>query len=176
MSRRPFLFCVGDLLLVEQFRDFVDERADVLELTVDRRKADIGDFVDVLEFFHGELADLPGGDFLFEGVLEGGLDVGDGFFDGLDRDRTFLTGAQQAVEQLDAVETLAGAVFLDDDQRDGLDDLIRGEALAALRAFTATTDAFAFVGGAGIDNFAVFTTAVRAFHMCSPSKTVQNTR
>ena len=118
MTRRPFLFCVGDLLLVEQFRDFVDERADVLELTVDRRKADIGDFVDVLEFFHGELADLPGGDFLFEGVLEGGLDVGDGFFDGLDRDRTFLTGAQQAVEQLDAVETLAGAVFLDDDQRD----------------------------------------------------------
>ena len=74
---------------------------------------------------------------------------------------------------LDAVETLAGAVFLDDDQRDGLDDLIRGKALAALRAFTAATDAFSFVGGAGIDNFAVFTTAVGAFHMCSPSKTIE---
>ena len=64
------MFCVGDLLLVEQFRDFVDERADVLELAVDRRKADIGDFVDVLEFFHGELADLPGGDLFFQRVLE----------------------------------------------------------------------------------------------------------
>lgn len=166
------MFCFGDLLLVEELRDLIDERADVLELTVDRSEADIGDFVDVLEFFHGELADLPGGDFLLEGVLQLGFDVGNGFFDDFDRDRTFLTGAQQAVEQLDAVETLASAVFLDDDQRDGLDDLIGRKAFATLRAFPATTDAFAFVSGAGVDNFAVFTAAVRAFHKCSPSKTI----
>ena len=172
MSRRPFLLCFGDLLLIEQLRDFVDKGADVLELTVDRRKADLGDFVDVLEFFHGELADLPGGDLLFKGVLQLGFDVGDGFLDDFDGDRALLTGAQQAVEQLDAIETLAGAVFFDDDQRDGLDDLVSGKALATLRAFTATTDAFAFVSGAGVDNFAVFTAAVRAFHKCSPSKTI----
>ena len=144
------MFCFGDLLFVEQFRDFVDEGADVFELAINRGEPDIGDFVDVLEFFHGEFADFARSDLFFQRVLQLRLDVGDSFFDDFDRDRTFLTGAQQAVEQLDAVETLAGAVFLDDDQRDGLDDLIRGKALAALRAFTAATDAFSFVGGAGI--------------------------
>ena len=60
------------------FQDLVElahEAVDVLELPVDRGKADIGDFVERLQALHDELADLFCRDLAVERILDGLFDL-----------------------------------------------------------------------------------------------------
>lgn len=51
------------LFLLAEYLDFADEFVYVLELAVDGDIADVGDWVEVMEFLHDELPNVRGGDF-----------------------------------------------------------------------------------------------------------------
>ena len=76
--------------IAQQTPQFGNEIVDVLELPVDRCKADIGDIVERMELFHHLLTDHAGGDLLFTRLLEIPLQIVEKPFHGIDTDVQFF--------------------------------------------------------------------------------------
>src|SRR5205814_10650577 len=89
------------------------------------------------------------------------LDVVDDGAQPLRRDVPLLGRLLQARKQLLGVEVLASAVLFDDEERDGLNPFVSGEALPALQAFPPPADRLADFGVARVDHLQVVVTAVR---------------
>ena len=123
-----------------QLVDLVAERLDVLEAAVHRREAHIGDFVEVAQFLHHELAHLARSHLALTERAQAVGDALDGGFDLLLLDRTLLQRAQDARTQLLLVEGLAFAMAFDDQRHHELGGLEGGEALAAGEALAPPTD------------------------------------
>lgn len=144
------------------------EPLDVLELAIDRGKADVRDLVHPAKFLHDELADLAGGDLRFQAIVQRRFDPGDDRFERRERDGTLLAGGDQAVQDLLPVEGLSPAILFDDDQRRGFDALVGGETLVALLACSPAPDDRPFVGRPGLEYAAVGVAAKRAAQSGSP--------
>ena len=112
--------------------ELVHERIDVFEFTVNGSKANIGDFVDLLELIHGISADERGRHFAVERVLQERFNL---VYDALQcfkRYGAFFAGAQKTVQQLVAVKSLAGFIFFYNDHRHSLNDFIGRKAFCAV--------------------------------------------
>ena len=143
------------------FIEFVHERIDVFEFTVNGSKANIGDFVDALELLHRELADIDGSHLAVERILEHSLNLADCLFELFHIDRALFARFEHAVEKLVSVKNLARLVLFDDDYRHGLDYLIGRKTLAAADTFAAAAYSLALVGRTRVDDLALFKTTER---------------
>ena len=76
--------------------------------------------------------------------------------------------ADHAVQDLALVKALAAAVLFDDDHRQALHRLIGGEALGTREALAPAADAAALFGRAGINDLALFVSAIGTFHRAEP--------
>jgi hypothetical protein len=102
--------------------------------------------------------------------LEGLLDFGGDTVQSFKGNGTLFTGTDHAVEQLALIKGLAATVLFNDDQRKAFYRFIGSKALVALKALAAAADAGAFIGGTGIDDFAVKRGTIRTFHGSYPLK------
>ena len=69
------------LLFVEQVLELAHELIDVFEGAIDGGEADVGDFVELVDFFHDEFAHGLDGDFFLVLLLEFALDAVDEVLD-----------------------------------------------------------------------------------------------
>lgn len=81
-----FLFAAG-ILLFQKLSEFVHERADILELPVNRRETYISDRVEAVDTFDHEFSDLGAGDLLLLAVKNLFLDLIHDALDLVDADR-----------------------------------------------------------------------------------------
>src|SRR5690606_13482021 len=79
-------------------------------------------------------------------------------------DGPLLAGLHQTGQHLLPLEGLPAAVLLDDHERRLLPPLVGGNPAAAPLALAAAPDGRPFVGGPGVQHFAVAVVAVRAAH------------
>ena len=80
------------------------------------------------------------------------------------RNGAFFAGAEQAAEDLLAVESLAAAVFLDHHVGDFVDALVGGEAAVAALALAAAADGVGLLAFARVDDAILPETAIGTFH------------
>src|SRR5947207_186698 len=106
-------------------------------MTIHRGEPHVGDFVEPLQFFHHERADVRRGDLLLRPLLERPLDAIRDRLERRDAHRALLARFEQPGDELLALEPLARAVLLHDHVGDFIDPLVAREALAAWKPPTA---------------------------------------
>ena len=104
MGRRPAAAATYDLSALELV-DLALELADVAELPVDRREADVGHLVDAAQLVHDPRADVGRLDLALGTILQVGLDAIGDAFELLHADRPLLAGPDEAADQLLALGT-----------------------------------------------------------------------
>ena len=161
---RRLLFGFPCAVAYEEVFEFFFELADVFEVAVYRCEADVGDGVEAFEVLHNQLADFRGGTFAFRGVHEIGLSGVDNLFQLSRGDGAFFAGAEEAAEDLLAVEAFPAAVFFNDHVRDFVDALVGGAAAIALLALAATANGISFLAFARVDDAILKKSAVGALH------------
>src|SRR4029077_16345565 len=145
--------------------DLALDLLEVHELPIHRGEADVGDLVQVAQALHDHLPDLSGRNLHPAGPPQLRLDVVHDRPQALRRDVALFGRLLQAGEKLLRVEVLASPVLLDDEERDGLNPLVRGEALTALQAFTPSANRLPDLRVSRVDHLQVVVTAVRATHL-----------
>ena len=135
-----------------QHLDFIDELADVLEVAVNGGIPHVGHHVDALEFLHHLRADLARVNLPPVVRLQVLHHLFDHLVQHLQADRALLTGLDDASVQLVAVKGLVPPVPFDHQQIRPFDLLVRREAVLAIEADSATTDAGAVIHGSGINH------------------------
>src|SRR5262245_56838349 len=83
------------LLRVQEILQLVRELVDIAEMTIHRRKAHVGDLVQLFELLHDEGPDVVGGDLFLLPVLEGRLHTIRNRFERRDADGALLARFQQ---------------------------------------------------------------------------------
>ena len=163
----------GEALLVDwdgALPELLDEVVDVLELAVDRGKADVRHLVELPQLVHHEPADFRGRDLALGPVLQRRLDAVSHRLDRGEAHRTLLAGLEQPRHQLLPLEALAAAVLLHHHVRDLIDPLVAGEPPAAVEALAAAADDLALLALARVDDLIAEMSAERALHRgASPS-------
>ena len=144
--------------------DLVAKRLDVLEMPVHRREAHVRHFVELVQLFHHDLADLARGHFALAEAAQLARDVADRFLDGLARYRPLLQRLEHAAAQLALVERHAALVALHHQRHHQLGGLERGEALAAGQAFAAAADLRALGREARVGDLGVVVRAEGTVH------------
>lgn len=124
---------------------FVHKIVYVLELAIDAGKADIGDLIYQPQMLHDDLADLVGGDFRIEAVVDFPFDNFNECPDLIVADRAFPAGFFQSGTYFFRVKRFATAILLDDFDVGLFDVLIRREASLAIQTLPSTTDGKAVV-------------------------------
>jgi len=151
------------MLLAQQVDDLA-ELSGIFELSVNGRKAHVGNVVEAAEVFHNHLADIRRRHFFIQPVCESPLGVIGDILQFLLGDITLLTGDSHRTNELVAIKmfapvlTVAIGLFYDHELQlfDGLKG--RKPPLARL-AFTTPLDGFTVPHGAGVkDGIVVLTT------------------
>ena len=117
---------------------------DVLEVPVHRGVTHVGHFIELVQFFHDDFADLPRRDFALAETAQLARDVPHGFFDGFAAHRAFLQRLVQSAAQLVLVERHAALIVLHHQRHHQLGGFERGETLAAGQALAAPANLRAF--------------------------------
>ena len=137
---------------------------DVLERAIHGGEADVADGVELVQFLHHHLADLPRRDLalaerqdLLDDAVDGGVDVIGG-------DRPLVQCALEARADLLGVEVGTVAVGLHHLRQPQLDGLVGGEPLLAGDAAAAAADGVAGLGDARIDDLRIDAAAERTLH------------
>src|SRR5437870_423167 len=149
------------------FLQRIPEIGDVLEAAVNRRKANVGDLVELVELLHHHLADLARGNLALaqsEHLLHDALDS---LVDVLGGHRPFVQCALEAVANAGGIEIGAGSILLDDLRKTQLRRLVGGESLLAGKAAPPSPYGVACFRDARIDDLRVGTAAEGAFHVTS---------
>jgi len=149
-----FLLVVGEGLPLKQL-DFLDEFADVLEPTVDRGKAHVGDGIDCVQAFHDPGPDEFRGNLAILSRLQIRNDRLDRFLDRVECDGALLAGLDEAGEKFLAVKRLAATVALHGQHLDAFDLLVGGEPGLAAQTLAAAADAGAILRQTGVDDLVV---------------------
>src|SRR5580704_3265290 len=144
--------------------ELFDEVVHVFELAVNRGKTHERDLVDRAEPIEDFLADIAGGNFAVEALIDVGLDVAN---DGLDlafADWPLVAGLFQTGPDLLPVEGNAGAVFLDHFEGRFLDLFVSRESPLANQALAPPPD-HEILAGARINDFRLPVATERANHV-----------
>src|SRR5262249_28334374 len=152
---------------VDQALQLGMELADVLEVPVDGGKANVSDFVGLLQPPHDLLAEFGGGALALRRIHHELLYLVDDLFHGGHRDRAFFTSPQHAGKHFLPLELLPPAVFFHNHVRDFVDALVGGKTLLAFQAFSAAPDRRAFFALARVNYFVILKPAKWAFHGAS---------
>jgi len=116
------------------------EGLDVLEVPVDGSEAHVGNFIEVPQLLHHQLADGAGRDFAVAEAAHAMHDTAHGLVDLLARHRALLERLLHAGTQFGLIERLASAITLDHERHEQLCRLEGRETLAALQALAAAAD------------------------------------
>ena len=85
-------------------------------------------------------------------------------FNQIDTDRPFLASFLQAIEDLDAVESLPSPILFHDQRKGILCSFARGKSFMATEAFPPSPDRIFILSQPGIDDFALGMTTKGTFH------------
>jgi len=151
----------------EEVLELAHELLDILKLSVDRGKADVGYWIEGVQLLHDALADFAGWDLTLELLREFSLQLIDELLKIVHADGTFLARLDKAGEELVSVKRFAAAVFFDDHERLLFDVLVRRESLAAAQTLSPSTDRYTVGTGARIDDLILLVAAERTFHECA---------
>src|SRR4051794_23136673 len=138
--------------LGEQRVDLALQGFEIVEALVDAREPDVGDVVELAQLRHRQGADVRRRDLRGALGTQLGLDLVGRALGGIVRNRSARQRLAEAGGELFAVELLASAVTLDDDQPGRLDPLVGREAGRARHALAATADCRGIVEVAGVDD------------------------
>src|SRR6187200_2238566 len=144
--------------------DLALERLEVLEALIDAGEPDVGDLVDAAELLHGQRADARRRDLGHAGGAQLGFDGVGGCFGGAVRHGPPGQGLAQTGDKSIAVELLADAVALDDDEPRGLDPLIGREPHRTRRALAPASDGCGIVEIPRVDDAGLPLAALGAAH------------
>src|SRR6267142_1965426 len=160
-----FAIPVGfSFLWIQQILELVRELVDVAEVTIHRRKPDVRHFVEPLELFHHESADVRRCNFLLGTLLQRRLHSIGHRLERRDADRPLFTRFEQPCDQLLPVEPFARAVLLHHHVRNLVDPLVAGEPLPAVEAFAPAPDDLPFLRFARVDDLVAQVRAVWTLH------------
>ena len=140
----------------------------ILEFPINRRKAYIGDVIQVVQLGHGFLTDNRGGQFLFADFTQVSFQVVNKFFDNIHADVTFLTGLFYPATHLFPVKDLATPVLFNDHDGNLFNVLVGCKPTAAINAFPAPSNRTGILAQPGIDYLVISFAAIRTFHEPSP--------
>jgi len=140
---------------------------DVLKLSVDGGKTDIGDPIEAVELLHDLLSDFSAFDLPFSFFLKIGLNPVDALLDDIDADGSFFTGLLKAIEDFNPIKRFSSSIFLDDQRKGILCPFTRGKTFLAFEAFPPAADRLLVFSHAGINDFAFWMITERAFHLLS---------
>lgn len=144
--------------------ELFNERARILELTVDAGEAHVGDLIELAQVLHHEFAEPVALDFTLEVGVKFVLDRGHDRFDLLIADRSLPAGLFQAALDLAPLEGNARAVFLHDLDRDFLDPFVGRVTPLAGETFSTTTNGETILAGSRVDDPIIVDTAKRTIH------------
>lgn len=154
-------------LLVCRLTDYALELSahfvEVGELLVDTGEADVRDFVEAAETFHGVLTDDAAGHFGRSGARDSLFNIAGDVLDRLYREPPLFASLPHVIDEFLAIELLATAILLDDHDTEGM-PLISAKSLTAVRALSSAAYRFTAVGIARIDDSGVFVTTKGTFH------------
>src|SRR5262249_6995469 len=136
----------------------------VLEITIDRSKADECDRIVLLQTLHDLLADFGGRALAVRRVNDKGLNLIHHLLHLAHRDRALLARAQQSRKDLLAVKFFAPAVLLYDHVWNLVDAFVGGEAPLTFHALAAAANRPALFALARVDHFVIQESAKRALH------------
>ena len=128
----------------------------------------ISNLIQGLDPLHDHLTDGIGGDFPFQGVLNGLLNLGGDPIQVLHIHLPLVESANHSVEDLVPVEGLTGAVPLHNNNGQALHHFIGGETALAVQAFPTAANALAVLGMTGIHDFTFLVSAKWTFHRKRP--------
>src|SRR6478735_12200990 len=159
----------GAALGVERV-DLALQRLEVLEALVDAGEADVGDLVDAAELLHRQRADAGRRDLGDAGGTQLGFDGVGGGFGGPVRDGPAGQGFAETGNEPVAIELLAHAIALDDDEPGGFDPLIGREPHRAGGALAPASDGGGIVEIPRVDDAGLPLAALGAAHRTPVSR------
>jgi hypothetical protein len=124
--------------LAPQPLDFFVEGLHVLEMTIDRREADVRHFIELPQLLHDELTDHARWHFTIANNSYLVSNTTQSLINGLTRNGPLLQGLLHPGAQLRLVVSLANIVRLDDHRHDQFSRLKRSESFATGQTFTPT--------------------------------------
>lgn len=142
----------------------LDEFLHVLEGSVNRSEANVGDIVESAQLAHEFLPDQRRGELFFPARERPVADAFDDRFQLSEADGAFLAGRLQPLQHFFLRERLATPVFFDHEGIAHRQHLDRREARLAFQAFAPTANNFAFLLFAGVEHPVFTMSARRAFH------------
>ena len=152
-------------LFLFQLLQFLQEGFDILEFTVDRSEAHVGDLVSCLKMLHDDLTDLGGGDLINKRIMKLVLDL---LRQLLGVHGTLLTSLEKSRQKLIAVKKLLGAVLLHNDDLNRFYYFKGGKPLLTSQALSSATDAVPLLHGTGIDHLTICKSTSRTLHSFMP--------
>ena len=149
---------------IPEFFQFLQERINILETPVNRRKTDISHFIHFPQSCQSQLTNGFRGNFPLHGILQFCFDIGHQLFQLFHRYRTLFTGTQNTPQQIIPVKGYLNSILFNDDDGNGFHYLICSKPLLTAQTFPAPPDAFAVISGTGVHDFAFCISAKRTFH------------
>jgi len=98
--------------ILQEGLDLIHEFVDILELTVNRCKSDIGHWIQAIQFIHDDVADHFRPDLPLEHLVDLGLDLVRDFFELVKTDGAFFAGLQHSLENPLPVKRDPASIFL----------------------------------------------------------------
>src|SRR5688572_14866569 len=148
----------------EKVLELAQELVHVLELSVDRREADVGDLVELAEAVHDARSDVGRRHLTLLGVVQMSFDLIHDCVELSGRNRPLLARLHEPGAKLPSIETFPPAVLLDDHVRDFLDRLIGRETATAGFAFPSPADHLSLAALARVHHAIIHRAAERTFH------------
>ena len=145
--------------------ELVEELSDILEITVDARKANVRHRIQPPELVQDVLPEPGGRHLLVPGVDEPALDLVQEAFEGLRRDGTFHARAPEARQELVAVIGLAPTIVLHDERQGLFHPFVRGVAPSAMLTLSPASRDLACLGKARVDDAVLQRSAIGAAHI-----------
>src|SRR5215471_16790046 len=136
----------------------------VLKIAVDGGKANIGDFVNLLEPLHDEFTDFTGSPLTLRRIHHKLFNIVYDVLHLAHGNRALFARPQQSRKDLLALELLPASIFFHNHVRDFVNALVSGKALLALQTLAPSANRFAFFALARVHHLVIFEPAKRTFH------------
>ena len=157
--------CIGSGSLVkDQVLQFIEESLDILEVTIDRCEAHVGDLVKATEPFHDHFSYLCSRYLSVSTIRELSLDRIHYLGEFGHRDWSLLAGFEEPGEHFLPVELFPTAVLLDDHIGNFIAPLISRETALAAQALAAAANSLSLLTLSGVNHAILFEAAEGTSH------------